>query len=483
MARRWSIPRSAATTPPTAAWPRAARARSRSPGANTYTGPTTISAGTLGGGSYAGAIADAGGLVYNSSAAQTLSGAISGVGTLTQAGPGTLNLSTTNSFSGGLSVQAGTVTEFNNGFALSSGTVNISSGAVVVLESDNGTITQAPGTFTGTGTLRKTGATLFAFGNNGNVNISLSAGGLIDVQAGTLQGSASSQGLYTNNQPGLNIAAGATFNGSEGTVIVDALTGAGTLEGGYGGTHTTTVGIANGSGTFSGVIQDLSTGGNALLALTKTGTGTQTLTGANTYTGPTSVNGGTLLVNGTSSGTGLVTVQNSGSVLGGTGTIAAAVSVTTGTLNPGNNAGANGSAANVGKLTVGALTLSSTATAIFDLNGGTTYDQLVANGNVALGGSTLTLNVLSSTTAYTVGQVLDLFHNNSGALSGTFSNFTNNGLYSYGGDTFRANYTGTDFELTVTAVPEPATWLGGALLLGATGWSLRRRLAGVHRVG
>ena len=59
-------------------------------------------------------------------------------------------------------------------------------------------------------------------------------------------------------------------------------------------------------------------------------------------------------------------------------------SVTTGTLNPGNNADANGSATNVGRLITGALTLSSTATTVFDLAGGTTYDQLFANGNITL---------------------------------------------------------------------------------------------------
>ena len=153
----------------------------------------------------------------------------------------------------------------------------------------------------------------------------------------------------------------------------------------------------------------------------KVGTGTLTLSGANPYSGTTNVNAGTLLVNGTHSGTGLVTVQNSGSVLGGTGTLAAAVSVTTGTLNPGSNAGAAGSAANAGRLTVGALTLS-----------GTLIDYRSFG--------------YSDTLPQTFGTVTE--------------------------------YSGVDLDYAVSTnpvVPEPATWAGGALLLGAAGLTLRRR--------
>ena len=53
----------------------------------------------------------------------------------------------------------------------------------------------------------------------------------------------------------------------------------------------------------------------------------------------------------------------------------------------------------------------------------------------------------------------------------------NSATYTYGGESFQANYTGTDFTLTALgAVPEPATWLAGALTFLGAGWTLRRRL-------
>ena len=93
-------------------------------GSNSYTGPTTISAGTLqiGNGGAAGslssgtasAITDNGTLVFNCSGTVTQgtnfsSAAIKGNGSLVQAGPGTLVLTDTNSFTGGTTVDGGTL--------------------------------------------------------------------------------------------------------------------------------------------------------------------------------------------------------------------------------------------------------------------------------------------------------------------------------------------------------------------------------------
>ncbi len=85
-------------------------------GANTYSGGTTISSGTLqvGNGGTAGslgsgAVADAAHLVFNRSDTCVASQAISGAGGLTQIGAGTLILTGANTYSGGTTVSAGTL--------------------------------------------------------------------------------------------------------------------------------------------------------------------------------------------------------------------------------------------------------------------------------------------------------------------------------------------------------------------------------------
>ena len=80
--------------------------------ANTYTGGTVIGGGVLtvsgsgqlGGGSYAGIMADSGVFNYGSTLAQTVSGVISGSGTVSATGSGTLTLSGANTYSGGTAV-------------------------------------------------------------------------------------------------------------------------------------------------------------------------------------------------------------------------------------------------------------------------------------------------------------------------------------------------------------------------------------------
>ena len=91
------------------------------------------------------------------------------------------------------------------------------------------------------------------------------------------------------------------------------------------GAATRTVQVDNGSAAIDGKLSGSLTNGN----LTKTGLGTLALTGSNNYAGATTVSAGTLLVNGTNSGTGLITVA-SGATLGGTGSIAAATTFSSG---------------------------------------------------------------------------------------------------------------------------------------------------------
>ena len=126
--------------------------------------------------------------------------------------------------------------------------------------------------------------------------------------------------------------------------------------------------------------------------LVKLGAGTLTLSGANTYTGGTIVSNGTLLITG-NNGPSAITI-NSGATLGGTGSIAGLVTVNgSGIISPGTSAGT---------LTINNnLILNSGSVLNFEL--GTTSDKVVVTGNLTLGG-TLNVSALSgfSTNTYTL---------------------------------------------------------------------------------
>jgi fibronectin-binding autotransporter adhesin len=102
-------------------------------GANTHTGPLTVSAGTLrlgeagvlGSGNYAGPITNSATLAIDTTAAQVLAGPISGGGRLIKSNSGQLTLSGANDYTGGTVVQSGIIdlaADFtmsgSNGFSL-----------------------------------------------------------------------------------------------------------------------------------------------------------------------------------------------------------------------------------------------------------------------------------------------------------------------------------------------------------------------------
>ena len=109
--------------------------------ANTYTGATTISAGTLqigaGGteGSLTSNITNSAALAFNRSNASTYSGIISGTGAVTKSGSGTLTLTGTNTYTGNTTVSAGTLNV--NGSTSASSRFTVASGATL---GGNGTI-------------------------------------------------------------------------------------------------------------------------------------------------------------------------------------------------------------------------------------------------------------------------------------------------------------------------------------------------------
>jgi autotransporter-associated beta strand protein len=221
---------------------------------------------------------------------------------LIKAGSGTEFLAGTSAYSGSTSVTGGRLTL--EGVTLASSSIDVSSGAMLEYNITTGTVVQASTTLSGSGTLEKTGDGELIFGGLGTVNWDFGSGALIDVEAGMLVGGSYIQDVWASDLAALNIASGATFNGVEANVQVDALTGDGTFAGGYPGAGYTadTIGVDNGSGTFSGSIQDA----YAPLNLIKAGSGTETFTGANTYTGSTTISAGTLQLGDDTSSNGSV---------------------------------------------------------------------------------------------------------------------------------------------------------------------------------
>jgi len=225
-----------------------------------------------------------------------------------------------------------------------------------------------------------------------------------------------------------------------------------------------TIGNNNGTGgNYSGVIAN-NTSGTGTVALTKTGTGTITLSGTNTYTGATTVNAGTLLVNGSTAASSAVSVNNSGTTLGGTGTINGTVTVGSGA----NLLGGTGSAAS------GTLTLANSLT----LSSGSIIE-------LALGasGAHSTLARTGGTWSFATSQAFTFI--NLGAQPGSYTNIITGLGSDPGGETGwtitdtgwigNFTYNAGNINLSVVAVPEPSTWIAGALALGAVGWAQRRR--------
>jgi autotransporter-associated beta strand protein len=106
-------------------------------GNTTISGGTLVigGSGQLAAGNYTGTITDNGTFNYSSSAAQTLAGVISGTGALVQNGPGTLTLSGINTYSGPTTVAAGTLDIAASG-KLTASTVTVASAATLQLDSN-----------------------------------------------------------------------------------------------------------------------------------------------------------------------------------------------------------------------------------------------------------------------------------------------------------------------------------------------------------
>ena len=279
-------------------------------------------------------------------AASTLSGSITN-GSLIKSGTGTLTLSGTNTYNGGTIVSQGTLqvdvaagassglvtlndanTGANNTAFLATGAFTVANNIVIANQgtgiSTIGTtnFASASATFySGTVTLNKA-ATL----QNGNADRTSYSGQITGSGAITLMGFGASgtntnratfdsnsnnftgnigitgantklQLNNTNTIPdavSIDVGTGAFLYFNTASETIDGLTGSGTVQKhpGVGGLTTFTIGANNTTSTFSGVIAD----GGGQVAITKAGTGTQTLNGASTFTGAVVVNAGTVRI-------------------------------------------------------------------------------------------------------------------------------------------------------------------------------------------
>jgi len=351
-------------------------------GANTYTGGTTISAGILqignGGnsGSVVGDILDNAGLVVNRTGMLTLSGAISGSGTLTKDGSGTLILTGAGTYGGGTTIDAGTL-QIGNGGGTGSLAGDILDNATLAVNR-SGALTLS-GAISGSGNLIKDGSgTLTLTGTN-------SYAGGTTVRGGTL-----SIGADANIGTGpLSLLNGTTIDFTGSFDFTQAVTVAGDP----------TIDVANGvTTTVAAPIADGATPGDVV----KTGAGTLIFTGANTYTGGTEVADGILRLGagGSLAAGGALTVdaggtfdlngqtQTVGDFSGAGFVLLGAGQLTVGTANDTTFSGAISGAGGFVKQGAGTLTLSGTNTysGATTVNGGT----LIVDGSIA--NSTTTVN-------------------------------------------------------------------------------------------
>lgn len=442
-------------------------------GANTYTGGTTINAGTLQVSSNANLGDPAGGLTFNGGTLATtasfdsfravtlagaggvdvgpgtqlqLGGAISGAGSLTKLGAGTLLLSGFNTHSGGTTVAAG-ILQAGSADALGSGVLTLDGGTFKAGESFINSFANAIAVNATGGAIDVNGQVMTL---SGNITDGIGAGGALsfvnsatDIGAVDL-GGANSYGGPTSVGAGVTLTALSDTAFSPNSDVTLAATGALMVNG-----HATTVRSLSGSGivvnasvtqagsltialpsgtaSFAGTLSD-GEPGDAPLALAKAGAGTQILTGTNTFSGGTTIFAGTLIGQAASFGSGAIlnnaamiidqptdasfdnAVNGSGSLtkrgagrlnLTGTGNLTGPTTVAVGTL------AVNGSLANsavtvlsgatlAGSGTVGATTIHSGAT----VAPGNSIGTLNVNGNLVLApGSTYAVEIAGNGTS------------------------------------------------------------------------------------
>ena len=416
----------------------------------------------------------------------SINGAIGGTGGLTKSGSGTLTLDHANTFTGLTTVNAGTLA-FGVSDALSTGAVTVDGATAILSMGANhtatvGTVTLANGgSITGTGSSALTSAGTFEM-QNGSVSAILAGSGIAlnKTTSGTVTLS------DTNTYTGLTtISAGTLAYGVTNALSTGGVTVSGgildikTFSDTVGAVTLSSGSITGSTGVLTGTSYNLTDTGTASAilagagALTKTGAGTATLAGTNTYTGVTTLTAGTLSVGTIGSGgvagnlgqatNAAANLVFNGGTLQYTGTDATTnrnftlTAGTTGTFDiTTNNLTVSGaSTATSGALTktgAGTLTLSGTNlyTGLTTVNAGTLAfggSNALSTGAVTVDGTTAILSLGASHTD-TVGTVTLA---NGGSITGTGSSaLTSTGTFEMQNGTVSAILAGSGIALNKT---------------------------------
>ena len=416
-----------------------------------------------------------------------------GGNSLTKTGAGTMELTATNTYTGTTTVNGGTLRMINstsaNAIRGNGHNYVIASGATLEADRTNGSLVGISNfNISGSGTFKTSGLEMEQTSASSTIN--MSSGALFHVESGRYNFGQNGLGDWSSNLSDMQVDNGATFNGANTPTVVNALDGAGTVLTGGG----ITVGVDNGSGSFSGIIGNSNYG--SAYSITKAGSGTQTLSGANTYTGTTTINDGTLIIDGNqASATGAMTINVNGS-LAGSGTIGASMLTVNGVLAPGNSPGT---------LSTGSQTWNDGGSYLWEINasndaGGTIgsdpgWDWLDITGSLDLssltaGGFTIDINSLTSGNIAGDAVGFDTWTKGSpGDVDYSFTIATaSSGITGFDADNFTLDssgfsnapswewgivLSGSDLVLEAYAVPEPSST--ALISLGGLALILRRK--------
>jgi autotransporter-associated beta strand protein len=247
---------------------------------------------------------------------------------ITKNGAGNWTLSGANTYSGGTTLNAGTI-NFSNNTAFGTGTITSNSGVIKatagVTTTNNLVVNGATtldvsggnwnlnGNIGGNGAItRGTAATLslylggdnsgytgtFTVQNNGNAVVRFNS---------TTSGSANASWVFANTTTGRTTLSWA----GTGTISFGSMTGAGQIQTDIAGAKIISAGALGLNDLFLGTIAN----GTGTIALTKVGNGALTLSGANTFSGSTMVSAGILVLGNN------LAIQNSALDTSGAGTV------------------------------------------------------------------------------------------------------------------------------------------------------------------